>query len=49
MDERAVVPMDFWPFAIGNESAATMSESESDSEDDEQDDVTKIIDLVRIK
>lgn len=44
MGERAVVPMDFWPFVFEYESAA-MCESESDSEDENQEDVTKIVDL----
>lgn len=47
MDERAVVPMDYWPFEIGSESTAMYEsfESESDSDDENQDEKLKIIDL----
>lgn len=44
MDEKAVVPMDYWPFELSNENVA-MSDSDSDCEDDGQDETLKIIDL----
>lgn len=42
--ERAIVPMDYWPFEASNYNQP-MDEDDSESEDESQDDTLKIIDL----
>lgn len=45
MEEKAVVPMDYWPFETVSYENEIHMESESDSEDENQEETLKIVDL----
>lgn len=45
MEEKAIVPMDYWPFEAANFGNEIPMETDSDSEDEGPDEMIKIIDL----
>lgn len=45
MEEKSIVPMDYWPFQEVNFGNEIPMETDSDSEDESVDEMIKIIDL----